>query len=149
MENEIYEFVMQNLFKHIVIITIAYAGVIIAMCVDFATGLLKAKQRGEARTSTSYKMTATKGKKYFTPMMVLSVIDFMGSVVIPIPVFTMIWGVYCVFCEFVSVREKSWAKAELRKAAKTMSVVIENKDDIAKILAEMVFKKGTENESTN
>ncbi len=30
-------------------------------------------------------------------------------------------------------------KAELRKAEKTMSVIIENKDDIAKIMAQMLF----------
>ncbi len=46
---------------------------------------------------------------------------------------------YCIFCEFKSVREKSWEKAELRKAEKTMSVIIENKDDIAKIMAQILF----------
>lgn len=40
---------------------------------------------------------------------------------------------------FKSVREKSWEKAELRKAEKTMSVIIENKDDIAKIMAQILF----------
>lgn len=43
------------------------------------------------------------------------------------------------FCEFKSVREKSWEKAELRKAEKTMSVIIENKDDIARIVAKVLF----------
>ena len=33
----------------------------------------------------------------------------------------------------------SWEKAELRKAEKTMSVIIENKDDIAKIMAQILF----------
>jgi len=48
--------------------------------------------------------------------------------------------------KFKSVREKSWEKVELRKAEKTMSVIIENKDDIAKIMAQILFdnenKKG-------
>ena len=34
---------------------------------------------------------------------------------------------------------KSWTKAELRKAEKTMSIIIENKDDIAKIVADLVL----------
>ena len=51
----------------------------------------------------------------------------------------MIWTGYCIFCEFKSVREKSWEKAELRKAEKTMSVIIENKDDIAKIMSQILF----------
>ena len=51
----------------------------------------------------------------------------------------MIWPGYCIFCVFKSVREKSWEKEELRKAEKTMSVIIENKDDIAKIMAQILF----------
>ena len=33
--------------------------------------------------------------------------------------------------------EKSWKKKELRDAANTMKVIIENKDDFAKVLAEI------------
>lgn len=54
----------------------------------------------------------------------------------------MIWTGYCIFCEFKSVREKSWEKAELRKAEKTMSVIIENKDDIARMVAQILFDEG-------
>ena len=52
----------------------------------------------------------------------------------------MLWAAYCVFCEFKSVREKSWEKAELRKAEKTMSIIIENKDDIARLAAQILFE---------
>lgn len=43
-------------------------------------------------------------------------------------------------------REKSWEKAELRKAENTMSVIIENKDDIAKIMAQILFDSEKEKE---
>ena len=43
-----------------------------------------------------------------------------------------------MFCEFVSIREKSWQKAEIRKQEKTLSVMLENKDDIAKMIAELL-----------
>ena len=62
-------------------------------------------------------------------------------VVLPAPAFSMVWAAYCVYCEFKSVREKSWQKAEIQKAGKTMSVIIENKDDIAKLAAEILFNK--------
>lgn len=58
----------------------------------------------------------------------------------------MIWTGYCISCEFKSVREKSWEKAELRKAENTMSVIIENKDDIAKIMAQILFDSEKEKE---
>jgi hypothetical protein len=108
--------------------------------------LLSAKKRGEARTSTGYKKTASKAQKYFSPFMVLVFIDLICCVVIPFPVFSMFWAAYCVFCEFKSVREKSWQKAELRKAEKTMSVIIENKDDIAKLAAQILFETNKKEE---
>lgn len=37
-------------------------------------------------------------------------------------------------------------KAELRKAENTMSVIIENKDDIAKIMAQILFDSEKEKE---
>lgn len=50
----------------------------------------------------------------------------------------MLWSAYCVFCEFVSVREKAWEKAEIRRQERTMKVILENKDDIARMLMEMI-----------
>ena len=72
--------------------------------------------------------------------MALVFIDIIACVVVPLPVFSMLWSAYCVFCEFKSIREKSWEKADLRKAERTMNVIIDNKDDIAKIAAEILFK---------
>ena len=119
MRDVIYNFINEHMMIHIVLIALCIAATMGAMLVDLITGVMKAKQRGEARTSTGYKKTAVKAKKYFTP--------------------SMIWTGYCIFCEFKSVREKSWEKAELRKAENTMSVIIENKDDIAKIMAQILF----------
>ena len=123
--------------------------IIIAMGIDFISGIQKAKQRGELRTSKKYKMTATKAKKYFNPFLTLVMIDLICCIVIPFPVFAMLWAAYCVFCEFKSVREKSWEKAELRKAEKTMSIIIENKDDIARLAAQILFETQKEKEDKN
>ena len=139
MKEVIYNFINEHMMTHIVLIALCIAATIGAMFVDLVSGVLKARQRGEARTSTGYKKTATKARKYFTPFIELCFIDLLCCVVIPFPVFSMLWTGYCIFCEFVSVREKSWEKAELRKAEKTMSVIIENKDDIAKIMAQVLF----------
>ena len=84
-------------------------------------------------------------KKYFTPFLTLCFIDILCCVVVPIPVFSMLWTAYCIFCEFVSVREKSWQKEELRKAEKTMRVIIDNKDEIAKMAAGLLFQREHDN----
>lgn len=140
MKDVIYQFMHEHMMMHIILIALSASATIGAMAIDFASGLIKAKQRGEARTSTGYKKTAIKAQKYFSPFMVLIFIDLICCVVVPFPVFSMLWASYCVFCEFKSVREKSWQKAELRKAEKTMSVIIENKDDIAKLAAQILFE---------
>jgi len=59
----------------------------------------------------------------------------------------MAWAAWCVYCEFKSVREKAWQKEELRNAENTMNVVIQNKDDLAKTLKELIFNSN--NETTN
>ena len=142
------QFVHEHMYMHIVLIALSVAVMLLSMAVDFFTGLQKARRNGVARTSQGLKKTAAKATKYFTPYMVLVGIDLISCVVLPVPAFSMVWAAYCVYCEFKSVREKSWQKAELRKAEKTMSVIIENKDEIAKLAAEILFstkqKEGNE-----
>lgn len=144
MEDVIYNFIHDHLYMHVILIVLAFAGTLVAMAIDLVFGVRKARERNEAATSTGLKKTATKAQKYFSPMLCLTVIDVMASIIVPIPAFTMMWAAYCVFCEFKSVREKSWEKAEILKAQKTMNVVIENKEDIAKLVSEFLFNRDKE-----
>lgn len=146
MKDTLTAFINEHLMMHTVLISVAVAAMLGAMAIDFMFGIYKAKQRGEARTSTGYKKTAAKAQKYFSPFMVLVFIDIIGSVVIPFPVFSMLWAAYCVFCEFKSVREKSWQKEELRRAERTMNVILENKEDIAKMAAQILFETNKKEE---
>lgn len=140
-----YEFINQHLMAHILLITLASAMMIVAMIVDLVFGVYKARQLGEATTSTGLKKTCEKARKYFSPFAVLVCIDLLSSVISPIPAFSLLWSSYCIFCEFISVREKAWKKAELRKQERTMSIILENKDDIAKMIAELIKKQADGN----
>ena len=71
MKDVIYNFINEHMMTHIVLIALCIAATIGAMFVDLVSGVLKARQRGEARTSTGYKKTATKARKYFTPFIEL------------------------------------------------------------------------------
>ena len=140
------EFISEHLMAHILLITLASAMMIVAMIVDLVFGVFKAKQLGEATTSTGLKKTCEKARKYFSPFMVLVCIDLLSSVISPVPAFSLLWASYCIFCEFISVREKAWQKAEMRKQERTMSIILENKDDIAKMIAELIKKQADGNE---
>lgn len=131
-------FIAEHIYLHIVLIALSVCALLAAMGVDFFVGIHKARQRREATTSKGFKKTARKATKYLTPYMVLVFIDLICCAVIPLPAFSMIWAAYCIFCEFVSVREKAWEKAEILRAERTMNIVIENKDDIAAIVAKLL-----------
>lgn len=137
MEEIIKDF-LEHLYRVSIYIGLEYAGVFLAMGVDLIFGIRKAKIQNIARTSTGLKKTATKAQKYFSPMLCLTIIDMMTCMHVPVPIFTLLWAGYCVWCEFKSVREKSWQKAEMLEAAKTMNVVIKNKDDLAKMVVELM-----------
>ncbi len=139
-------FLQEHLYRTALIIALCMASLFVAMMVDLIYGIKKAKANGEATTSRGFKKTCDKARKYFSPFMVAVCIDLIASPVLPFPVFSMVWAGYCVFCEFVSVREKAWQKAEIRKQEKTISILLENKEDLVKAFAEII-KKETSNET--
>ena len=137
----IHTFLQEHLYRSALVIAICMGALIVSMAVGLLFGIKKAKQNGEATTSMGLKKTCDKARKYFSPFLVTVCIDLIACIVMPFPVFSMIWAGYCVFCEFMSVREKSWQKAEIRKQEKTISILLENKDDLAKAFAEVLKKQ--------
>ena len=99
MEEIIKDF-LEHLYRTSIYIGLEYAGVFLAMGVDLIFGIKKAKEQNIDRTSTALKKTATKGQKYFSPMLCLTIIDVMTCMHVPLPVFTLFWAGYCVWCEF-------------------------------------------------
>ena len=128
----IHTFLQEHLYRSALVIAICMGALIVSMAVDLFFGIKKARENGEATTSMGLKKTCDKARKYFSPFMVTVCIDLIACIVMPFPVFSMIWAGYCVFCEFMSVREKSWQKAEIRKQEKTISILLENKAEVLK-----------------
>lgn len=132
-----------------------YAAVLLAMAVDLWVGVAKARKAGIATRSTGYKRTCDKATKYFFPMLCLSCIDLMACTLLPVPLFSLAMAAFNVFCEYRSVMENTHEKAEMRKAEKTMSIILENKDDLASAIAQILVtsklekdnKTETENEN--
>ena len=127
-----------SLHIHAVWLALTYIAVILAMAVDFVAGLRKAKKAGIASNSRGYKMTTEKAAKYFLPMLCLTCVDLMTSVILPAPFFTMLMGGFNIFCEWKSVMESTHDKQEMRDAANTFNVIVKNKDDIAAIVTQTI-----------
>lgn len=126
---------------HVVLITLEVTAIIVAMAIDLASGIAKAKSNGTKRTSRGLKMTAKKAHRYLSPFAVLAFMDIIGAVCLPAPFFSMIFTAYVLWCEFVSIREKAWEKEEIDRAAHTMRVVLDNREDIAAAIVDLMTKQ--------
>lgn len=150
MSEVIQTFAMEHLYRFAFIVSLCMAAMLVAIVVDLIFGVRKAKRNGEATTSTGLKKTCDKARKYFSPFMATVCIDIIAACAnLQVPIFSMLWAAYCVFCEFISIREKAWQKAEIRKQERTMKVILENKEDIAKTLIQLLNqeqKGGGDNE---
>lgn len=136
MIEELNTLMSEHIYRYAVIESLCMASILIAMTIDLIFGIRKARINGEATTSRGLKKTCDKARKYFSPLLCIVCIDLISCVVTSVPMFSMLWSVYCIFCEFMSVREKAWQKAEIRQQERTMRVLLDNKDDITKALIE-------------
>lgn len=142
-------FLQEHFLRFALVVSLCMAAMIVAMVADLILGVRKARENGEATTSTGLKKTCEKARKYFSPYMATVCIDMIAACAnCPCPIFSMLWAVYCIFCEFVSIREKAWQKAEIRQQERTMKVILENKDDMArailKVLENVEMRAGKE-----
>lgn len=144
MADIIQSFLQEHLYRTALIIALCMGALIISMGVDLFFGVKKAKENGEATTSRGFKKTCDKARKYFSPFVAVACTDIIACAYIPFPIFSMIWSGYCVFCEFTSIREKSWQKAEIRKQERTVRILLENKDEIANAIVEILKEKKDE-----
>ena len=153
MSEVIQTFAVEHLYRFAFIVSLCMAAMLVAMVVDLIFGVRKVKRNGEATTSTGFKKTCDKARKYFSPFMATVCIDIIAACAnLQVPIFSMLWSAYCVFCEFISIREKAWQKAEIRKQERTMKVILENKEDIAKTLIQLLNqeqKEGGEKDENN
>lgn len=119
-------------------LALTYVAVAVAMAVDFVAGVRKARRAGIAVRSRGYKRTCDKATKYFLPMVCLTCVDAIISIILPAPLLTMAMGAFNIFCEWKSVLETTHDKTEINRMANTVTAIIENRDDIAAAIARSI-----------
>lgn len=144
MDKAIHIFLTEHLYMCALVIFVCFFALIVAMATDLLSGVFKARELGIARTSTGYKKTCDKARKYFSTFIAASMIDIITCIFSPFPIFTIAWTCYLCFCEFKSVREKAFEKAEIRKQDRTMQVILENKEDIARAMIDIMRQASKE-----
>ncbi len=135
--------------------------VVLAMIVDLVSGIIKAKQRGEVRTSYGLRRTVNKFIVYEGGIMIAIMIDVMIhfsnllylfhlNVLVGVPVITCAMGIFLCFIEYLSVREKASDKTKkmmVNGARLAMTVLDKEKlqEIIAKSLDNAINKQNNEN----
>lgn len=123
-----------------VVAVFAFIIVLLAMMIDLVSGINKAKQRGEVRSSWGLKRTLSKFIMYEGGMLIAFGVDlfiyfsrifelFRLSVINGVPVITCLVGIYLLVVEFMSIREKAdkKTKKDFSEAGELITKLLESK----------------------
>lgn len=125
------------MFRMVVLVMLL---VLAAMIIDLGSGLYKANQRGELRTSEALRRTLSKFISYEGGLAIAAMVDMLISMakffelvgigkLTEVPVVTILVGIFLLIVEFMSVREKADEKTKKQQA------------DTAAILAKLISKE--------
>lgn len=151
MENTIFTAEMTERLLWILAIVVAeYFLVLAAAAADLASGLRKARRRGETTRSRALRRTVDKLARYYNVLIVLTVVDAMQitaavflrtveSYDVPtIPIFTLIGSLGMAFIEVKSIFEKGddKEKQQLAELVSLLEVIADN-DRLKRIIKKL------------
>lgn len=130
------------------IIGIMWLLVAIAIVIDLFSGVRKARERGEMRTSYGFKQTVNKVVLYYAFMLFALMFDCIGMFFYPLPVVTFVCAAFLIFIEGKSVFEKAHDKDKRKftKSVEELVILLENREELIKGLSELVKQKSEEND---
>lgn len=134
--------VLRELSGQITLIVVLYVAVILVVMLDLWSGLRKAKQLGQYRSSSGLRKTVDKLASYFNLLLVLTVIDVMLilsfyhlnpqlSFNVPLfPILTLIGAVFVGAIELKSIYEKAndKDKGRYQEAARLINEIMKMTD---------------------
>lgn len=140
--------VMESIAQQAGFLALMYVAVVVLVGLDLWSGVRKAKERGEARMSFGYRKTLDKLVRYFNLIFVVGVVDVIVllspvyeafKLLPPFPYLTLIGTIVVGLIEFKSIREKAEEKSGFKSASILAGKVIASRDDISKIVEEVVL----------
>lgn len=125
------------------VVAIMWLLVATAITLDLISGWRKAKRRGEARTSLGLRRTVSKTVLYYALMLFAFMFDCIGMFFYDEPCVTLVAAAFLIFIEAKSIFEKAHNKEKrmLNKHFEDLSILLENRDDLAKGIAELLKKQ--------
>lgn len=150
-----------GLKKLVSVAVLAMLVVLVAMMVDLASGLYKAKLRGELRTSEGLRRTLMKFITYEGGMLIAVGVDVLLNLsqlavlfrlesFANIPMVTCLVGIFLLVVEMLSVREKADAKTRknIDEAAK-IAMQLAAKEEVISLIQQAMEKRMNEKDDDN
>ena len=158
---------MENIFANcgdmFLISVLVYLIILMAMSVDLACGIRKAKIRGEYTNSTALSRSVTKFITYEGGLLIATGVDLLIhlgkfweilglDVMIGIPLVTIVIGIFVCSVEWISIREKAdeKTKKEMKQAAVIAGKVAAsmlNKDELSEALTQAIINANNHKKS--
>lgn len=158
---------MENIFANcgdmFLISVLVYLVILMAMSVDLACGIRKAKIRGEYTNSTALSRSVTKFITYEGGLLIATGVDllihlgkfweiFGLDVMMGIPLVTIVIGIFMCSVEWISIREKAdeKTKKEMKQAAVIAGKVAAsmlNKDELSEALTQAIINANNHKKS--
>jgi hypothetical protein len=125
------------------IILIVWGLVLVAIAVDFVSGYRKAKQRGEARTSSGLRRTVDKAVRYYSLMIIALLFDCIVMFFLNYPIVTFIFAGFLFAVELKSIWEKADKKTKKTELDTILEIaeLVKNKEDLVSKIIEIIKEK--------
>lgn len=157
------ETILSGTGNMMIVVVLACIIVLFAMMIDLCSGLYKAKQRKEIRSSWGLKRSLSKFIMYEGGMLIAAGVDLLMHLskmlqiihldeLYGVPVVTCILGIFLLVVELLSVKEKAdeKTKTEFVRTASLAAAMV-NKDELVEALTQAIIesRKGDKNEDPN
>lgn len=146
----------QAIYLKLILISILWFCVLVAMAIDLGFGVQKAKQVGEFITSEGFRRSIHKVVYYYAMMTFALLFDFINpfSYYLPyplnaLPVITILFAIVLIYTEAKSVREKAEDKLRRKTDASFIEFVdlIKDKKEILQKVTQLMQDEKTKQEN--
>ena len=147
----------------LIMVAIIYVLVLAVVFLDLWSGVRKAKQRGEYRSSAGLRRTIDKMCRYYNMLLIVTIIDMVqmiavwsfntqSSAMLPtLPIFTFVGSIFISFIELKSVWEKNdkKEKAKMQETAKLIQNLLKDKTTVDGLSALLGYLNENKKEKEN
>ena len=130
------EIILLAFKTHVYWVLIVTILMFVSIFTDLVTGVINAIKKGDIATSYGFRRTCRKINQYFVPLIPLGCIDvlFTSFQIWAAPWFVILFGVYVIWCEFVSVLENTRGKQGAKLITDMIIKIMTSKGDKDKMV---------------